>query len=310
MWVILAAGTAVFYALHGAWSKRVSARVGALAGAWTFFLCALPFLAVYLWFEGVPPVGPRFWSILGVNLLLNLVASSLFVSAVRSGDLGVTYPLLALTPVFVIPVEFVLAGDLPGRWGAVGICMVVVGIYLLNFSGMKAGFSAPFRALVRSPGARRSLVVAVLWSVSGTLDRMAVLESSPGFYGVGLAGGLSLLFLPVLRWQHGRGVAVATAADKEGRSPSRSAKGAAPMKAVLGSRAMFPVHGLLFALMFILQMEALELALASYVLSIKRTGAILAVVLGWLAFREGSVATRLVGTGVTLLGITILVVWG
>lgn len=326
-WLVLAGGAAVFYALHGAWSKRVTSRVGPLVGAWAFFAFALPFIAAYLWWEGLPPVAPSFWPILGANVVLNLVASYLFLSALRSGDLGVTYPLLALTPLFVIPVEFQLLGELPGLWGALGIALVVVGIYLLNFSDRKAGLLAPFLALARNPGARRSLAVAVLWSVSGTLDRMAVLASSAGFYGVGLAGGLAVLFLPVIwiarRRGHREGLeGSGRDARPDGPAVSSVEVGNAPPPAGVpgvveryshllpDGRVMLIIHGMLFALMFILQMEALELALASYVLSIKRTGAILAVVLGWLAFREGAFGPRILGTVVTLCGVTILVVWG
>ncbi len=70
------------------------------------------------------------------------------------------------------------------------------------------------------------------------------------------------------------------------------------------------MHGLLFAFMIILQMEALTLALASYVLSIKRAGAVLAVLLGYFAFREGALGPRLTGTLVTLTGALVLVLWG
>lgn len=291
-WVVLAAATAVFYALHGAWSKRVSNRAGPLAAGWALFAFALPLLAVYLWIRGIPAVEPRFWAAAGGSALLNLGAITLFFSALRAGDLGITYPLLALTPLFVVPVEWLLLGDVPGAWGAAGIGLVVIGIYLLHFRARERSLVAPLRALLASPGARRALGVALIWSVSGTLDRVAILASSPAFYGVVFAGGLSVLFLPVLAWD----------ARRSERSPREGLASAGGW--------MLAVHGLLFAAMFILQMEALELALASYVLSIKRTGAILAVLLGWLAFREEGLRYRLVGTVVTLAGVTVLVLLG
>lgn len=291
-WILLAAGTAVFYALHGAWSKRVSTRAGPLVAGWALFLFALPLLALYLRLTGVPEVAPRFWTVASVNSVLNLGAILLFFSALRAGDLGVTYPLLALTPLFVIPVEWILLDELPGLWGAVGIVLVVLGIYLLHFGERHRGLLAPIRALVAGAGARRTLGVALIWSVSGTLDRVAVLESSPAFYGVVLAGAVSVLFLPVLAWDAGR----------EGEGPgARLASAGAPT---------LVVHGLLFAAMFVLQMEALDRALASYVLSIKRSGAILAVLLGALAFHEEGLRYRLLGTVVTLTGVTVMVLLG
>jgi uncharacterized membrane protein len=62
--------------------------------------------------------------------------------------------------------------------------------------------------------------------------------------------------------------------------------------------------------MVTLQMEALMLAQASYVLSIKRLGSILAVLLGYLAFREGQLVPRLSGALITVVGAGVLVLWG
>jgi drug/metabolite transporter (DMT)-like permease len=321
LWVLLATATAVVYALHGAWSKEVSRRAGALTSAWALFAFALPLLALYLALRGVPEVGPRFWPVLAVNCALSVGAFTLFLSALRAGDLGVTYPILALTPAFVIPVEWFVLGEAPGAWGAAGIGMVVTGVYLLHFGERRHGVLGPLAALLRSPGARRALAVALLWSVTGTLDRVAVLEASPAFYGVALFGGLSVLFVPVMflssRWRAHGGRAVA--AVHPGAPPEAGA-GAGPDADVptLGFRAglaragapRLAVHGFLFALMFILQMEALRLALASYVLSIKRTGALLAVLLGWFAFQEGGVRYRLLGAAVTVAGVSVLVLLG
>lgn len=308
-WVVLAGTTAVLYAFHGAWSKRVAGRVGPLVAAWALFAFALPLLVVYLAVQGIPELGSRFWPVLAVNCVLNVGAAYLFLSALDTGELGVTYPLLTLTPLFVMPVEFVLLRELPGPWGAVGILLVVAGIYLLNFSERRLGLLAPFSAVARSPGARRSLAVAVIWSVTGTVDRVAVLESSPAFYGAALAAGMTTLFLPVI-WAARRWAPVpptSTGAEEPATGRERSGLGTGGRWTMA---RLLAIHGLLFAAMFILQMEALNLALASYVLSIKRTGAILAVGLGWLVFRERAAGYRLAGAAVTVAGVAVLVVWG
>jgi drug/metabolite transporter (DMT)-like permease len=326
-WVFLAGTTAILYAVHGAWSKRVAAGVGPLVAAWALFAFSLPILAGYLALQGIPETGIRFWPILAVNCVLNLGAAYLFLSALDSGDLGVAFPLLTLSPLFVVPLEFALLRELPGPWGGAGILLVVSGVYLLNFSERRLGLLAPFAALARHPGARRALVVALIWSVTGTLDRVAVLESSPAFYGVGLSAGLSVLFLPAIWVARLRGgpARVGTIAGPDGLGiepggreaevstpdlAAGTAGGSAGRLAGVGLAGVLVIHGVLFAAMFIAQMEALDRALASYVLAVKRTGAILAVLLGWLAFREGALGPRLAGAAVTVAGVIVLIVWG
>lgn len=306
IWSVLAGGTAVFYALHGAWSVRISRRIGSVPAGWALFAFSLPFLAANLLYQGIPSIDAGFWGVWALNGGLNLAAWSLFFSAIRSGDLGLTYPLLALTPLMVLPVEWLLTGDAPAWTGAMGISLIVAGVYLLNYRRGQAGPLAPVAALMRDPGALKALGVAFIWSIAGTLDRIAVQRSSSAFYAFMLALGLSVLFLPLLYWTL-RGVRRDPAEGDGGEGPDP--RGFRGLLAPAGSKSLL-LHGFLFACMVILQMEALTMALASYVLSIKRSGAILAVVIGYVAFGEEALGARLVGTLVTLAGASILVLWG
>lgn len=300
MWPLLAVGTALLYALHGAWSTRISRRIGALPAAWALYGFSFPVLALYLAIRGLPVVDPGFWPTWSAAAAGHLLASYLFFSALRTGELSLTFPLLALTPIFVPAVEWVLLGELPGAGGLTGIALTVAGVYLLNLGSIGAGVFAPLLALARDGAAVRTLAVAVIWSVTGTMDRVAVLDSSPAFYGAMLTLALTLLSLPF---------AVAGARRRaEAGGPRRLQ--AFRLRLRGAGRGGLLIHGALFAFMLILQMEALTLTLASYILSIKRAGTVVAVLLGYLAFREGGLRDRLVGTFVTLAGTLVLVLFG
>lgn len=320
-WALLAGGAAVFYALQGAWTKRMTDRVTPAVTTWAIFALAFPALLLYLLARGIPAVQPTFWAAFGANVALYLVSFRLYVSALEKGDLGVTYPLLALTPVLVVPVEWVLLGERAGLQGITGIVLVVVGVYLLNFRGRDRPLLEPFRALARDPGARRMMAVTVLWAVSGTVDRVAVLNASPAFYGVALSVGMGLGFLPAALGS-GRTEAADTAGA--GGSPGGPAAGggaAGPAEAAEGDRPehraglrrslaehpwLLAGQGMLFAAMFVCQMEALRLSLAAYVLAIKRSGTLLAILLGGAVFREGATGRRLAATTVILAGVVLV----
>ncbi len=284
-WLLLAGGAAFFYGVQGAWSKALTGRVSQLAAAWALFAFSLPLLGVYLLAVGPPAeVGTAFWPALAANVSLSVLSFYLYVSALHHGDLGLIVPLLALTPLFLIPVEWLLLGDLPDLAGAGGIGLVVVGVYLLNFSAREAGWLAPFAALFRDRGARRMLGVALIWAVSGAVDRVAVTNASTPFYGTLLTGGLTLAFLPLVAWKGG--------GLRDALAP--------------GSRLLLVGQGLLFGLMFICQMEALRRTLAAYVITVKRSGALVSVLLGAALFREGRLRERLVGTAIIVAGVALL----
>jgi drug/metabolite transporter (DMT)-like permease len=236
----------------------------------------------------VPHVQPGFWPFLGANVLLDLIGFTLYVSALEAGELGITYPLLALTPVFVIPVEWLTLGQHPGPAGAAGILLVAAGVYLLVSPGPDGGLLAPFRALAQRPGARRMAGVALIWSISGTFDRVAVLRSSPAFYGTMLSACLAIGFLPfaLRRSRGGRptGLPGAVRADPGGLA----------------------LQGFLFAGMFVCQAEALRLTLAAYVLALKRSGTLLTVLAGALFFGEKGTRRRLAATLILLAGVVLV----
>jgi len=304
-WLLLAAAAAVLYALHGAWTKRITRELSRLSATWALFAFSFPLLAGYLAVRGVPVVEAGFWPALAANLVLYPLSMYLFVSAMRKGDLGLTYPLLALTPVLIVPVEWTLLGDTPRLQGMAGILLVIAGVYLLNFRREDASLLAPFRAVARDPGARRGLAVAVLWAVGGTVDRVAVVNSSAAFYGTVITGSLALLGLAPLAW-----TGAFSGASEPASGPERA--GAAHGASLLTARAggLLLVQGLLYGLMFLFQMEALRLSLAAYVITIKRTGTLLSVLLGWAFFEEGLVRKRLVGAAVIVAGVALVALGG
>ncbi|MDP2496956.1 MAG: EamA family transporter [Candidatus Palauibacterales bacterium] len=313
-WLLLAAGAATFYALQGAWTKRITAEVSRLSATWALFAFSFPLLGGYLALRGVPAVEPAFWPALAANLfVLYPLSMYLFVSAMTKGDLGLTYPLLALTPIMIVPVEWLLLGDTPELQGLAGIVLVIAGVYLLNFRREDASLLAPFLAVARDPGARRGLAVAVLWAVGGTVDRVAVVHSSPAFYGTVITGGLTLLGLVPLAWtgafrRPGRSAAGGDQPSGDG-DPGGSDEGSLSLLTPRAAGFLL-VQGLLNGLMFVCQMEALRLSLAAYVITIKRTGTLLSVLLGWAFFQEGLVRKRLAGAAVIVAGVALVALGG
>ncbi|MDT8436648.1 MAG: DMT family transporter [Gemmatimonadota bacterium] len=318
-WPLLALITALLYGLQGAWTKRLTDRVPALVAAWAIFAFAFPPLAGYLALQGMPEVEPVFWPALLTTSALGLLSFFLYASAIQRGDVGLTVPLLALTPILLVPVEWLLLGDVPGLRGLAGIALVVAGVYLLNLRDLRHGPLAPLAAPLRDRGARRMLAVAALWSVSGVVDRIAVNASSPALYGVWLTALLGLGFLPLMAWARRRererageagGGEAGGGTGPGGRASGGVGTDSAPAPSHDGSlrrnAGALAVQGLLFAAMFVAQMEALRLTLAANVVTIKRSGALVTVLLGGLAFGERDLRARLLGTAVTVIGVLLV----
>jgi uncharacterized membrane protein len=64
--------------------------------------------------------------------------------------------------------------------------------------------------------------------------------------------------------------------------------------------------GFVNALKYIFQMAAIQLTLVAYVISIKRTSAILSVVMGFIIFKEKGFRERLTGAVIMILGVLLI----
>ncbi len=134
----------------------------------------------------------------GLSVLLNVVANVLFVTAIKISPLSLTIPLLSFTPVFTTVLAVPMLGEVPGPWEVGGILLVVAGALGLHMApGRGPNPMELARAFARERGSVMMAGVALLWSVTPPLDKLAIGRSSPAFHGlvlsVGVAAGLGAI---------------------------------------------------------------------------------------------------------------------
>ena len=275
--------TGLLFGLQGAYGKVLARRIPPVLLAWGMFAFTTPILAILLVTDGIPTIDwHHFTWATALSLLANLLAWGLFFRALQASALSHTMPFTAFTPVFLIPVAYVLLDELPNSSGLAGILFIIAGAYGIHMSS--GHLFAPFGMLFKDKGTRWMLMTALIWSVSATLDKVAVLASSQMFYGFILNLGLSLVYLPYLmRYQ------------------------AKAMAAVWENwRGLF-LLGLMTGLLTLVQFTALKYLLVSYVIAFKRTGVLLSVAFGAAALGEKNVAWNLICTGLMVVGVFLLV---
>lgn len=283
-WFIPAVATAVVYGLQAVYLKAYTSDVHRLLVAWSVFAFGIPVYVGLLAFDGMPALTTDFWWAVSVSLGINLVAWPMFVRSVQLSDVSLVMPLVAFTPVFILLVEWLLRGEVPAGWGLAGILVIVVGAYVLNVDPAESGPFGPLRSLWSDRGARMMLAVAALWSISATVEKIAVDSSSPSFYLSALSLGFALAFLPVLLW-----------------------KVEAPLREIRSNAAVLAGAGLLTALMLVIQMTAVAATpLVNYVIAIKRAGMLVSVLLGWWLFSEQNIGFRAVGAVMMVAGVALI----
>jgi uncharacterized membrane protein len=283
MWLLFSFLTAFFYAAGGAWSKKVTRTVNNYTATWAMFTFGIPFLVIPLAISGLPEIKTPFIWGWGGSLLINMLAFTLFVKALKISPLSLTFPFLSFTPIFLIFTGYIFLGELPDIYGVFGIILVASGAYVLNMCKESRGILAPLRAIKNEKGSVFMLIVSLLWSFAASLDKVALLSSSPYFYIVAFHTGFFVLYLPFLI----------------------KLNPGFPGEVKRNYPSLF-VLGILEGLMAVFQMTALRVALVSYVISIKRSGMILSLVMGALFFKEEINVYRAAGTVIMVLGVVLI----
>jgi len=275
---LLAIFTGIFYGAQGFLGKLYGRKYNAPLLTWATFTFSAPFVAIWLFLNGIPNIDwyPFLWSTF-TSFLVNVVAWNLFFKALSLSPLSLTMPFTSFTPLFLIPVAYLILHELPDTLGTTGILLIIAGAYGLHLDSKN--LLAPFRSMFKEKGTRYMLIVALVWSVSATVEKVAVRSSSPEFYGLIINLSLSLAYTPYVLRNHVRKFRESTTIWRD-----------------------LSILGLISALLILVQFTALKYLLVSYVIAFKRAGVIVSVLLGAILFKEKNVVKNLICTA--------LMVWG
>ena len=290
----------------GFWCKLVSLG---------FYLIAL--LVVLLCGFGLqlPPIGASlkmspglaFGLYLVLNALLEGTAILLNYRALQVSPLSFCVPFMALTPVFLLPFGKFFLHEQISSGMVMGVFLVVVGSLVINRQLVAHGWMEPAKAILREKGSRYMLIVAFLLATTAALDKWFVTSGGDAGLGVRLSRSftlsigksimLGLFFFSLACW-------------RLRATPKAPAEAAAPAGGVwLRAWREVPQWIVLAAffegIVLILQLLAVQLTVAAIVISIKRSGILLACVLGWFVFKERGITDRVIGSMVMISGVVV-----
>lgn len=286
LWAVLSLTSAFSLATADALTKRVLNEHDEYMVAWFRLLLTLPFLMPFLLFIELPKVDSHFYSAFFIALPLEVLATILYIKALKSSPLSLTLPFLSLTPVFLIAFSYLILGEKVSIAGGLGILLIAGGSYMLNFHQIGRGLLEPFRAVLREKGSILMAITALIYSVTASLGKVAIMHSSPVFFGVTYYIVLTALFsLFMLFWRrHGN-----ACSDRKGMA-----------KAMLIPCAFNSI-------MVLTHMIAVSLINVAYMIAVKRTNIIFGVIYGYLLFKDKDIGERSFGAALMFIGFVLIV---
>ncbi len=281
-WIVFALLTALALSTADALSKKAMVETDEYVIAWVREGYAIPFLAMTFLFIPIPKLDATFWLTLLILLPLEITAIILYIKSINLSPLSLTVPFIALSPVFILFIAFVLLGEVPGIHGVSGILLIVTGAYFLNVDLSSKGILEPIKAIGREKGVTLMILVALIYSITSTLGKVAVRHSSPVFFGFFYPFVLTAILTPIV-WHRGK------------------------KHLILSRPLMFSTIGLCSAVMIASHFIALSLTNVAYMISVKRTSIVFSVIYGRLLFSEREIKKRLIGSTVMAAGVVMIV---
>lgn len=280
-WPILALATAFLESLKDVFSKiGLRNNVDEYVTSWSLRFFSLFILLPLLLFIKIPDLNTNFWIALFIGGSLNVIAIILYMKAIRHSDLSITVPMVTFTPLFLLVTSPIMVHEFPNTYGLLGILLIVLGSYILNLKERHKGHFAPFKALIKKNGPRLMLFVAFIWSITSNIDKIGIRNSSPVFWIVANTIFWTVALFPIMLLK------------------SKNTIKNIP----INLKTLIPL-GVFTGLGGIAQMMAINLTLVAYVVSIKRTSAVISVLSGYFLFKEKNIKERLFGAIIMVIGV-------
>lgn len=284
MWIIFALLTAFLLATSDALTKRVLASRDEYFVAWARLVFALPVFLICLLIVDIPHLNKNFWIATICALPLEIITIILYTKALKISPISLTMPFLALTPLFLILTSYLIVGEKVSLTGSIGILLIAAGSYTLNINKAKDSLIAPVKAIFKEKGSVMMIIVAFIFSLTSSLGKMAIENSSPVFFGSFYFLLIIFLFTPIAMAKNKNKIGIA----KKDIIP------------------LIPI-GITYSLMIICHMYAMSLTKVAYMISVKRTSLLFSIFYGFLLFKEEKIRERALGGTIMFAGFVLIV---
>ena len=286
--ILLAFLTAVFTSLKDAFTNKAVEDIDEKIVALSLVTVVWPLTLAILLLVGTPDLNQKFLLALLFKGPLMALSVIFIAKAHKNSDMSLIIPLLSLTPVFMLPMSFLIINQKVGLQGITGVLLIVLGMFFLKLNLAKKNFHKSIKDVFKEKGAKFMMLVAFIYSFTSILDAIGVKALGNNFQGAIFWVFATSFFSFLILLPQG---------IKKIRKEKSSKLNLA--------RKLLPI-GLTMGITEISQMWAMSFTLAVYVNAIKRLCILFSVVIGQIVFKEKVSKERYIGVFIMLFGFLLI----
>ncbi len=199
VWFYLALLSAGVVAVLNLFIKDLGGKIDEYAAGFIRNLVILPALWMFLFFAGIPSVDPIFWKYILIMLPFEVLLVTFYQKAFKLSPLSLIVPILALSPIFIALLSFLLFKENLTLYHLLSLIFFVSGVYVLNLRSGSRNPLAPLESLFKDKGVFYMLLVAIILGVTVSLGKRAIIASSPEFFSAVYYSFVSILLFPIYK---------------------------------------------------------------------------------------------------------------
>jgi len=274
-WIFPAVLCAIFFGGQGVFVRYLHLKKisGTPVILFSYFLFSLPILFIPAAEAGFQPILKGFWPVSFLVAAGNVAGFYAYINALKFSEASLVLPVLATSPLFVIPAGILILGETPAPGALGAILIIVAGCYILTCG---KNLLEPFKKIKEERGIRWAFFTVLVWAVVANLDKIALAKSSVKIYPFLVSLEITILAMPVFF----KGLQTITKRN---------------IKFLIGC-------GFFNAGVFLTHIAALALTKVSYLISVKRSGVLIGILGGIIFFREKEPARRVLAAVIILAG--------
>jgi uncharacterized membrane protein len=293
MWFVLALLSAFLYSFRGLLEKLIVGRVDPYILGLSIRLFALPFFFIPFiinpgLFVPLTELPGEFWfAMITVSLVCTPLETYFYYKAIKNEELSLSLPILSLSPVMTIGFAALFLGEFPTLIGALGVIIILFGVYALKIGHARHGLAEPLYHLSKNKSVQFMVIVALSLAFASILDKIAVTAANAY-----MAALINYIFVSVALFI----IARMKAKQHFGQIKTH-------FKA-------FSIIGAVVAGYTLLYLLALQDGNTAYVVAIRNASLLISIILGVLWLKEKDLRTKLLAGSVIVVGLILIKVLG
>jgi len=279
IWLVLV--SAVLHALKSFFIKKAKDKF-VFISIYNNIACFifLPFLLYFVGTTNFDWEAFLFWGVF--SSICHFAYFFCFAKSMESGDLSLVYPIIRSSPALVLICAILFLGEEVSLRGALGISIVVVGIYIINFTKISLSeFLDPFKNLLTVPSLRWSLLTMITVTGYSIVDKQGAVTNHPMIFACAIPIFTSSLFTPYVMSIKNRSLF-----REEWRENKRD----------ILINSVICVGG------YVLIIIAFSFEKLSYVAGLRQVSVVIAVILGGSLLKEENFKIRIIASSLIFLG--------